>query len=164
MDLFFDWILIKFVLLIMKTFCVMRRLEKIIFIIATVLFLSSTLFADSFNIKEDKIDIIFSEIEKGFLNGNVAVFSTYLSSQNYLSLSNGISGYYSANQSFYVLQEFFKLHKPISFRYSAKSEGKNPYATGFLTYELRGKRETAQVFIALEFAVNSWKISQITIR
>ena len=147
----------------MKIFSVMRRLEKIIYIV-TVVFLSSTTFAGSFNSKDEKIDIIFSEIEKGFSSGNVAVFSKYLSSQNYLSLSNGVSGYYSANQSFYVLQDFFKLHKTISFRYSAKSEGKNPYATGFLTYELRGKRETAQVFIALEFSGNSWKISQITIR
>lgn len=148
----------------MKTLKFMRKLKKVILIIAILPVLSLTLLANSFDLKDDKIDIIFSEIEKGFSSGNVAYFSKYLASQNYLSLSNGISGYYSANQSFYVLQEFFKLHKPISFRYSAKSEGKNPYATGFLTYELRGKRETAQVFIALEFSLNSWKISQITIR
>lgn len=149
----------------MKINCIMRKSEQIVIIILIALFsVGFTSHSVLEKSKDEKLEVVFSEIEKGFSGGNVSTFSQYLSSQNYLSLSNGVRGYYSANQSFYILQEYFKLHRPISFRFSSKSEGKNPYATGFLTYELRGRRENAQVFIALESSGGSWKISQITIR
>ncbi len=107
---------------------------------------------------------IFNDIEKGISTGNVALIAEYFSSQNYLSLNNGVNGYYSSNQSFYVLQDFFNINHPVSFKFSSTRGGGNAYATGTLIYEFKGKKGTALVFISLESSGNTWKISQITIK
>lgn len=114
--------------------------------------------------KSNTAQVILTDIEAGINKGDVSRFSKFLDSQTYFSLSNGISGYYSANQAFYVLEDFFKLYQVISFRLkNIKSNSDNPYATGEYYYELKGKKDTAQVYISLKFAGNTWKITQITI-
>lgn len=110
------------------------------------------------------VNKIFSEIETAFSLGNVSTLSEYLGPQTYFSLSNGINGYYSTNQAFYVLEDFFKIYKIVAFKFNnIQSGGNNPYATGEYVFELKGKRETAKVYISLKPAGNSWKITQITI-
>jgi len=111
-----------------------------------------------------QLEKVFTDIENGLSSGNVNLLSKHFSSQNYLSLSNGISGYYSSNQTYYILQDLFKISKPVSFRFTGVVANKNPYATGVLTYEHRNRKETAQVFISLEFSGSEWTISQLTIR
>lgn len=116
------------------------------------------------NTNSPEIVRVFADIEKGLSNGNVAEFSAYFSNQTYLSISNGVSGYYSANQAFYVLQDFLSINTPISFKLSNLVTGNLPYATGILNYESKNRRETAQVFISLENSGGNWKVSQITIK
>jgi hypothetical protein len=107
---------------------------------------------------------IFSEIESGVNSRNVSSISGFLSPQTYLSLSNGNSGYYSSNQAYYVLEDFFKIYQVISCRLKhVQLDETNPYATGIYTYDLKGKREKAQVYISLKKSAGTWKISQITI-
>ena len=60
----------------------------------------------------------FEKIEGSISAGNVEGLSGYFSSQMYLSLSNGISGYYSSNQAYYVLQDFFKIYHVTDFRFN----------------------------------------------
>lgn len=108
--------------------------------------------------------IIFSEIENGFAEGSVDRISNLFNAQTYFSLSNGVSGYYSSNQAFYILQDFFKIHQVISFRFSKiYSDANYPYATGSYFYEHKGKRESAKVFVALKRIGSNLKITQITI-
>jgi len=107
---------------------------------------------------------IFNEIELGISSGNVSAISRFFSSQTYFSLSNGINGYYSSNQAYYVLEDFFKIYKVMLFRFqNVQADDNNPYATGLYNFEFRGKRSTAQVYISLKKAGNNWKITQITI-
>jgi hypothetical protein len=114
--------------------------------------------------RSNTAQVIFTDIEAGINNGNVSRFSKFLDSQTYFSLSNGISGYYSANQAYYVLEDFFKLYQVISFRLkNVKTNGESPYATGEYYYELKGKKDIAQVYISLKFTGNTWKVTQITI-
>src|SRR5690606_30903453 len=49
-----------------------------------------------------RAQVVFNQIENAISSGNVSLLSNYLSSQTYLSLSNGIRGYYSSNQAFYI--------------------------------------------------------------
>lgn len=107
---------------------------------------------------------IFGKIEEGIAIGDVDKFSSMLSSRTYLSLSNGVTGYYSSNQAFYILQDFFRINKPVSFRFLSMNEkADNPFATGFFKYESKGVRGNAQVYITLIQIGNNWKISLITI-
>lgn len=113
---------------------------------------------------KQQMEKVFTDIENGLASGSVTLLSQHFSSQNYLSLSNGISGYYSSNQTYYILQDLFKINKPVQFRFTNVVANKNPYATGILTYENRNRKETAQVFISLEYSGSQWTISQLTIR
>ena len=108
-------------------------------------------------------EVVLTEIEDGIANGNVAALFKHLSPQTYFSLTSGIRGYYSSNQAYYILEDFFKIYHVVSFRFhSIQAEEENPYATGIYFYEFKGKRETAQVYISLKNMGKSWKVIQIT--
>ncbi len=107
---------------------------------------------------------IFNEIGNGLSEGKVSDISKHFGSQTYFSLSNGINGYYSSNQAFYILEDFFKIYKALSFKYDhIKIDKNNSYATGKYSYDNRGKRNNAQVYISLKKVGNNWNITQLTI-
>ncbi|MHB8578901.1 MAG: DUF4783 domain-containing protein [Ignavibacteriaceae bacterium] len=107
---------------------------------------------------------IFGEIENGISAGKVRMISKYLSDQTYLNLSSGITGYYSSNQAYYVLVDFFKLYKVTYFNFdNVHTDEGNPFATGTYKYLFRGKPETSEVYISLKHVGKKWKITQITI-
>lgn len=110
------------------------------------------------------IEKVFQAIEDGLSKGDPGAFTKYCTGQTYISLSDVYTGYFSSNQAFYILQNYFSVHQPASFRYTSRNEGENPYATGEYHYETRNRRGTAQVFISLRLQRNDWQISQITIR
>ena len=114
----------------------------------------------------DKVetDKIFKQFENGIRTGAIKEFSNNLMSETYISLENGVSSYFSANQSFYILKDFLQNYKPISFRFINTNAGnEKPFAIGELTYSKNGIRGKSQVFIALKLEDNNWKISQIII-
>lgn len=108
--------------------------------------------------------VVFDEIENAIRNGDVATISTYLGPQTYFSLTNGINGYYSSNQAYYVLEDFFKLYRVTKFKFdNIKTDTPDPYATGTYHYDYRGRRSSAQVYISLTKTGKNWNISQLTI-
>ncbi len=107
---------------------------------------------------------VFLRIEEGMAGATVDKFSKYFGNRNYLSLSNGVSGYYSSNQSYYVIKDFLSIYQPISFKLTnTVTETATPFASGILKYNSKGVRGTSVVFISLHFIDGVWKISQITI-
>jgi hypothetical protein len=113
--------------------------------------------------QKNSAEIILKEIEEGIAKGNIAALFKHLSPQTYFSLTNGIRGYFSSNQAYYILEDFFKIYHVVSFRFhSMQAEEENPYATGIYSYDFKGKRETAHVYISLKNSGKSWKIIQIT--
>lgn len=114
--------------------------------------------------QHSEVKTVFNNIQNSVAQGDVDQLSGYLSSQTYLSLLNGINGYYSSNQAYYVLEDFFREYHVIDFSFdNVQSEEINVYATGTYKYVLRGKRDTAQVYVSLKHAMKKWKITQLTI-
>lgn len=108
--------------------------------------------------------VVFDEIEEAIRAGNVSKLTRYFGHQTYFSLTSGINGYYSSNQAYYVLEDFFKIYRVTKFKFdNIKLETSNPYATGVYHYDHRGRRNSAQVYISLTRTGNSWFISQFTI-
>ena len=109
-------------------------------------------------------EIIFTEIESGINDSKVSLISKYFGQQTYFSFSNGINGYYSSNQAFYVLEDFFKVYKVISFKFDyVKMNNANAHATGKYNYALNGQRSSAQVYLSLKKIGPNWIITQFTI-
>ncbi len=148
----------------------LNKMKKSFYIILSLFCLNfvSYVYPQNFNSKDNSKQSesrrIFSDISSGIANQDVESIARYFSSQTYLSLSNGISGYYSSNQAYYVLEDFFKIYRVTAFRFdNIQSDSNNPYATGEYQFEYRGKRDLAQVYIALKKSGKNWKITQITI-
>ena len=104
------------------------------------------------------------EISAGITSGKIAAISNLFSSQIYLNLFNSVSGYYSSNQAFYVVQEFFKTHQVLSLNLNdVQEDDENVYAAGTYNYMVKGKIESSQIYICLKRSSKKWKITQITI-
>ena len=109
-------------------------------------------------------ELIFKEIESAIKESDVKKISTYFAQQTYFSFSNGINGYYSSNQAFYVLEDFFNLYKVTAFKFDyIKTDKKNGHATGNYNYDNKGQRSTAKVYISLKKIGANWIITQFTI-
>lgn len=109
-------------------------------------------------------ELIFKDIEAGIKDANVERISKYFGQQTYFSFSNGINGYYSSNQAFYVVEDFFNLYKVTSFKFDyVKVDKNNSHATGKYNYDNKGQRSTAQVYISIKKIGNNWIITQFTI-
>jgi hypothetical protein len=150
-------------------------MKNTIIYILLILFCASffnPLFSQYNNLKKDinstnkvKIQsIILNEIESGILNNDVKSFSQYFTSQPYISLINGVNGYYSSNQTYYILEDFFNSFKVVSFRFEErKTEESVAYGKGTYYYEKKGKREEAHLYITLSKSGSKWYITQISI-
>lgn len=106
---------------------------------------------------------VFDEIENAINDKDIATLSRHLRSQTYLNLPNGISGYYSANQAYFVLEDFLKKFRVVSFGFDEINTSTiNPYATGIYKYDLNGRRKSVHLYIQLRESSNIWSITQIT--
>lgn len=107
---------------------------------------------------------ILNEVETGISQAELSEISPYLSSNVYLSFLNGISGYYSSNQAYYILEDFFNEYKAISFKFENININTTiPFAKGTYYYEHKGNRLEAKVYLTMKLAGKSWQITQISI-
>ena len=107
---------------------------------------------------------VFTSVQEGISSGSVGPFSQHMAQQVYVNLRGGESGYYSANEAYYLLENYFKSRRPVKFNFSTVGESEsNPYATGSVGFNLKGSRVYAQVYVSLSFVGNRWVISQINI-
>lgn len=115
--------------------------------------------------KKVKIQIvILNEIETSIQKNDIKSLAKNFTSQPYISLINGVNGYYSSNQSYYILEDFFNSYKVVSFSFDEKKvEESISYGRGSYYYEKKGKRETAHLYVTLNKAGNKWYITQISI-
>ncbi len=108
--------------------------------------------------------IIFNEIESGINSSDVAKISKYFAPQPYISLINGVNGYYSSNQAYYILEDFFDTYKVLSFKLDeSKIDEVISYAKGEYYFEKKGKREIAHFYVTLSKSGSRWQITQISI-
>ncbi len=148
------------------------RIRRILIFLSLIVSLSYNVFAQNErNIsKESNAALLGSfnnalaSVEQGLTIGKVSDLSHFVNNQIYLNLSNGITGYYSSNQAYYVLADFFKSHRMISIDFdNSLANVSNPIAVGNCQYLSNDKQESAQVYISLKFINKKWKLTQITI-
>ncbi len=123
------------------------------------------------NLQEKKVErnyplpeIEFENIITGLSNGDVHQIARYFSKQIYLSLKSGEKGYYSNNQAFYLLENFFRISEPFSFQSTSRmTESISPYLSGKLFCRFKGSVEIYQVYLNLYWNGSRWEITQISI-
>jgi len=106
----------------------------------------------------------FNNIEKAIEQGNISQLTGYFNSRTYLNLANGVSGYYSNNQVYYVLKKYFRKHRVKAFKFSKIFTDTNaPYAVGVYDFNTSNGRKSLRVYVSLKRVNNEWKILQITL-
>ena len=108
--------------------------------------------------------VIFNDVESSILTNDIKLISKYFSPQPYISLVNGVNGYYSANQTYYILEDFLSNYRVVSFKIAeTKTEGTISHGRGDYFFEKKGKREVAHLYVTLTKSGNKWQITQISI-
>ncbi len=142
----------------------LKKFKSIISVILLVL-LSGGIFSSvsAQNENGEIVKYIFQKIETGLSKGDVDAFRYYLNAKVYLSLADNVSGYYTANHSFYVLEDYFDLYSPRGFKFDYISlSSETPFAYGTYSYSKSGISGVWKVYISLERVERQWKITQIT--
>ncbi len=107
---------------------------------------------------------IFDDVRQGISSGNVSLFAMHFAPQVVVSLRDDETGTFSANQTYYVLQNYLKLRRLAHFEFTTigESEG-SPYATGEAECIYKGSRELVQVYVALSFMGEKYVITQLNV-
>lgn len=107
---------------------------------------------------------IFVAVQEGLQSNDVSLFSRHFGSQVVLNLRAGEAGSYSSNQAFYVLENYLRTRRVVSFEFTTTGESAaSRYATGGATLSSKGGREFVQVYVSLSRTGGRWVISQINI-
>ncbi len=107
---------------------------------------------------------VFSSVESGILAGNAGSMSPFFGTRVFIQLRGAEGGYFSAAQSYYILESFFRGKRTVSARFTTYGRSDtSPYATGSASFIVKGKREDAQVYVALSPAGERWVISHLSI-
>jgi hypothetical protein len=107
---------------------------------------------------------IIRDIESGILQNDVKSFSRYFDKNIYITLRDGETGYFSANQAVYVLQNYFESHRFLRFSFSTVNLTDVPlYATGGGTYLAKGSQANVQVYITVSHTRGGYVITQFCV-
>ncbi len=136
----------------------------VLFVLVSLTGLAETRAVQSLKSQNTKPDEIFNDFRNGVINNNIAEFTRHFQGDVLIKLRNGVADYFSPNQAYFVLKDFFDSYQVISFGYKNISEDGNfPSASGELNYKHNGMNGSALAFISLEKKNNEWVIVQITI-
>ena len=114
--------------------------------------------------RHEQVVEVVKKIQDAIVNKDVGTLVDHLSSQTYFNLPNGISGYYSSNQAYFVWEDFLKTYRVTSFNFDEINSNNNtPFATGSYDYDFKGKRNSAHIYLQLRNKGKKWRITQITI-
>ncbi len=107
---------------------------------------------------------LFGTIQGSLTSGNISALAQHLAPQVQVNFRGGENGYYSASQAYYLLENYFRSRKVLGFEFSTIGESdSNPYATGGASFNFKGSREYAQVYVSLSRSGRRWLITQINI-
>ncbi len=107
---------------------------------------------------------VFETVRSGLVSGQVSSLSEHMGAQVYVNLRGGESGYFSANQAYYLLENYLRTRKFSSLEFNTMGEDEStPYATGIAGFDHKGSQESAQVYVSLSEVGEQWVISQIKI-
>ncbi|HEY4613400.1 MAG TPA: DUF4783 domain-containing protein [Bacteroidota bacterium] len=115
-------------------------------------------------VQRDAVDSIFGRLEKHIAEGAARPLVGFIGQQVFIDVSGSAQGYYSSNQALSMIESYFAQRKPLSFTFSSVNQrAPSPYATGRLTYQYKGNRESAQVYVALTKRDSLWQMTQFNI-
>jgi hypothetical protein len=107
---------------------------------------------------------VFDEVQRGFSAGDVGLIARHFASPVALGLRGEENGSFSANQAYYILQDFLKTRRVGGFTFAVVDDTEtSPYASAEAELVQRGGKERVQVYVALSLVGKRFLITQLTI-
>ena len=141
-----------------------HKYKKLILIISFFILASSVLSAQSKIREKRKINSIFNKIERSINNSSANGISKYFNSRVFVSLPNNKKNYFSSNQLFYLLKDYFSNRNIMYFSFEKVSvAGTNPFGYGSVTYEHLGMRKNCTIYVSLSKVGEHWRITKFVV-
>jgi hypothetical protein len=107
---------------------------------------------------------VFTSVELGLGSGSPDAFVRHLATRLYVSLPEGKSGHFSADQAYYLLEGYLQKNPMSGFYFTVlDTSGSTPYATGGTSLSVKGAARTTQVYVSLSYVAERWVITKINI-
>jgi hypothetical protein len=119
---------------------------------------------ESLSISPGGYQLVLADVELGISTGDVSLLAKHFAPQVGINIREDESGTFSANQTYYVIQDFFRLRKFGRFAFSTVGGSEtSPYGTGSAEFAYKGTRSLVQVYLALTLVGEKYVITQLTI-
>ena len=129
-------------------------------IVGILLLLLATCAIDAPAQEVDHLEEI-DRIGEAFAKGDARKIVQHASDRIELSIF-GNSTLYSRSQATYVLQEFFRAHRPSSCEFEdVSAAGDSQFATGYL--QVNDEDEPLRVFVRMRANDDTWKLREVRI-
>ncbi len=107
---------------------------------------------------------VFVAIGDGINYSNVYSVVQYFGTEVYLNILNDERGYYSPDQTKYIVENFFTNNPVYSFKWRTSSRTENyAFATGKYKYSRNGYINSYSISVSLKYIDERWLIDQIII-
>jgi hypothetical protein len=107
---------------------------------------------------------VFVTIGDGLNYSNVYYIIPYFGSEVYLNILNDEGGYYSPDQTKYIVENFFTNNPVYSFKWRMSSRSENyAFASGKYKYSKNGYINNYNLSVSLKYINEKWLIDQIII-
>lgn len=107
---------------------------------------------------------VFENIGDGINYSNVYEVIPYFGTEVYLNILDDEKGYYSPEQTKYILENFLTNNPVSSFKWRMSSRSKNyAFASGKYKYRKNGYINSYELSVSLKYSNETWLIDQIII-
>ncbi len=107
---------------------------------------------------------VFLDIAEGINYSNIYIIIPYFGTDVYLNIMNDDKGYYSPEQTKYILDNFFTNNPINSFKWKISSRSENyAFASGKYKYNKDGFINSYDCSVSLKYINDIWIIDQIII-
>lgn len=107
---------------------------------------------------------VFVNISDGLNLSSVYMVIPYFGSEVYLNILNDEKGYYSPDQTKYILENFFSNNQVYNFKWRMSSRTENyAFASGKYKYSKNGYINNYSLSVSLKYINETWLIDQIII-
>ncbi len=107
---------------------------------------------------------IFKRIEIGLQTNSIEKLINDFGATVSITIGTSERSFFSHNQAFAVLSDYFFNLRTVSFKFSKISNNTpTPFATGSFVYIYKGNHKSAQIYVSLSFQEDKWVITQFNI-
>ncbi len=114
--------------------------------------------------KYNDCKLVYINIADGLMYSNVTYISPFFQNEVYLSINTSEKGYYSREQTVYIVESFLNASPVSSFKWKNSSVADNyAFAIGKYKYKKSGFINTYTVSISLKYTDDLWLIDQVIV-